>query len=232
VAAVRREGQAIVAAGGQDDVPIPTCGDWQTADLLRHVAQIYEWVAHVVGDRVTARPDKPEIAGDVDLVEHLADRLDDLVAALSSTDPDTPVWNWSSEPDVAAFWARRMAHESAVHRYDAQRAHGLAQPIDAELAHDGFDELLDVIAPRVLERDGSTPDAATYSFLATDEGAWHVRLGPDGIERLDVAKEPDVTVRGTTSALLLATCNRVPWSSLDVEGDTACLDAWSAALRF
>jgi hypothetical protein len=125
-----------------------------------------------------------------------------------------------------------MAHESAIHRNDAQRAHGVAQPIDAELAHDGMDELIDVIIPRVIERDELSPPTMTVSFSATDEGAWHVRLDEDGIQRLDVAKEPDVTVRGTASAMLLAAYGRVPWEILDVEGDVACLESWTKLLRF
>lgn len=232
VAAVRREGQALVAAGGQGEVAVPTCGDWQMSDLLRHVGKIYTWVAHVVTERVTERPPQDEVPADADPLEYLTDRLDDVVEALSSTDADTPVWNWSPQPDVAAFWARRMAHESAVHRFDAQRAHGLAQPIDGELALDGFDELIDVVAPRVIERDAPSLEPATYSFVVADEQSWHVHLGPDGLERLEVAKAPDVTVNGTASAVLLAAYARVPWSSLEVVGDEAALARWSAALTF
>jgi uncharacterized protein (TIGR03083 family) len=232
VAAVRREGEATIAAAKQGDVPVPTCGDWTMSDLLRHVAEVYTWVAHIVTERVTERPDRDAVPDDVDPVELLADRLDELVGALSATDAETPVWNWSDGPDVATFWARRMAHESAIHRNDAQRAHGVAQPIDAELAHDGLDELIDVIIPRVVERDELKPQAMTVSFVATDEGDWHVRLDDNGIQRLDVAKEPDVTVRGTASAMLLAAYGRVPWEILDIDGDTECLQSWTGLLRF
>jgi uncharacterized protein (TIGR03083 family) len=233
-AAVRSEGEGIVAAGRLGlDVPVPTCGQWVMSDLLRHVGEVYEWVGGIVGERLSGRPDsKPSAPADVDPVDYLASQLDELVEALSSTEPDTPVWNWSAEPDVAAFWARRMAHESSVHRYDAQRAHSLAQPIDAELAHDGMDELIDVLVPRVRTRDGATLPEATIAFLATDEGSWNVRLSAASVERLEVARDPDVTVRGTTSALLLAAYNRVPWTSLEVSGDSAVLDGWSKALQF
>jgi uncharacterized protein (TIGR03083 family) len=233
-AAVRREGEGIVAAGRLGlDVPVPTCGDWVTSDLLRHVGEVYQRVSTILGERLTQQPEsRPKAPADVDPVDYVAGGLDDLVDALASAEADTPVWNWSPEPHVAAFWARRMAHESSVHRFDAQRAHNLAQPIDAELAHDGIDELVDVLAPRVLERDGTVLPSGTLAFDATDEGAWNVRFDGRTFERLDVAKEPDTTVRGTTSALLLASYNRVPWTSLEVTGDAALLDAWSAALQF
>jgi uncharacterized protein (TIGR03083 family) len=234
VAAIRGEGESLLAAAGQGlDVDVPTCGDWRMPDLLLHIGQIYAHVARLVGERITTEPDaKPPIPDGVEPIAYVAASLDDLVEALASCDADTQVWNWSDQPDEAAFWARRMAHETSVHRFDAQRAHGVAQPLDADLANDGFDELVDVLLSRIVQRDAVQLPAATYSFVATDDGAWHVRLGADGVERLEVAKSPDVTVRGTASALLLAAYSRVPWTSLDVEGDDAALDAWSSALRF
>lgn len=232
--AVRGEGETILAAAGQGlDVAVPTCGDWQMPDLLTHLGSVYRRVTTVVGDRATTavpwQPPSPDIN---DPVGYLADALEDVVQALSEADADTPVWNWSSEPQVAFFWARRMAHESAVHRYDAQRAHDVAQPIDADLAHDGLDELVDVILPRVVERDQPTLPDATYCLVTGENASWSLRLGADGIERLDTANSPDVTVRGTTSALLLAAYSRVPWTSLDVEGDATLLDEWSKRLSF
>jgi uncharacterized protein (TIGR03083 family) len=222
----------MLAAGTPGDEPVPTCGDRTMSDLLRHVAEVYTWVAHIVTERVTERPPREAAPRDADPVLLVADALDELVSALSTTDAHTPVWNWWPEQDVAAYWAGRRAPESAFHRTDAQRAHGVAPPIDAELAHDGLDELFDVIVPRVAERDELELPAMTLSFLATDEGEWHVRMDESGISRLEGAKEPDVTARGTASALLLGAYGRVPWEILDVEGDVRCLETWSATVHF
>ena len=46
---------------------------------------------------------------------------------------------------TSGFWARRMAVETAVHRYDAQLAAGDPQPVERMLAADGVDEYLDVL---------------------------------------------------------------------------------------
>ena len=233
-AAIRQEGEGILTSGRQDlDLPVKTCGDWLMHDLLLHVGRVYTRAGTLVGERLTTEQEYPSAPPEgTEPVDYLSHALEELVEALTSADPDTPVWNWSSEPDTAAFWARRMAHESAVHRYDAQRAHGLAQPIDADLAHDGLDELVDVIVPRVISRDGLTLPEATLCFHATDEGEWGLRLGPAGLERLHVVKSSDVTVRGTASALLLAAYGRVRWTSLDVEGNAELLDTWSQTLTF
>ena len=232
--AIRGEGEGILAAAGQGlDVDVPTCGAWRMPQLLTHVGSVYRRVTIVVGERATtAVPLQPPPDDIDDPVGYLTEALDDLVHVLSEADADTPVWNWSNGAQVAAFWARRMAHESAVHRYDAQRAHDVAQPIAADLAHDGLDELVDLIVPRVIERDRPTLPQGVYAFVATDEGTWCVQLGEDGIVQLDTANSPDVTVRGTTSALLLAAYSRVPWTSLEVEGDATLLDAWSKSLSF
>jgi uncharacterized protein (TIGR03083 family) len=234
VASIRQEGEAIVAAGRLGlDVPVPTCGDWTMRDLLLHVGRVYLRAGGLVSERsTTEQAYPPEPGADVDAIGYLCDSLDELVAALTSCEPETPVWNWAEEPQTAAFWARRMAHESTIHRYDAQRAHALAQPIDADLAHDGLDELVDVIVPRVVARDKPELPEATFLFVATDEGAWPLRIGADGVERLEVAKEPDVTVTGTASALLLAAYGRVPWSAQNVDGDATLLDAWADNIHF
>lgn len=234
VATIRKEGEAILAAarfGLEDEVP--ACAGWAVSDLLLHLGRVYCRASTLVSERLTSPQDyPPEPPEGTDPIDYLTDALDDLVDALTSADPDTPVWNWSGDQQTAEFWARRMAHESAVHRYDAQRAHGVAQPVDDDLARDGLEELFDTLLPRIVERDGIELPAATFVFVAADDGSWPVRLGPDGVERLDVAKEADVTVRGTPSALLLAAYNRVKWSSLDVDGDTALLDTWTELLKF
>jgi len=234
VATVRKEGEAILAAArfGLDE-PVPTCDEWTVRDLLLHVGRVYGRAGTIVGERVTSPQDFPsQPRDDIDAIDYVTDALDDLVAALTSADADTPVLNWSREPQTATFWARRMAHESAVHRYDAQTAHGVAQPLDADLARDGLDEMIDVLLPRIVARDQVTLPSATYVFATVDDGSWPVRLGPDGVERLDLAKEPDVTVRGTPSALMLAAYGRVPWTSLEVDGDVALLEQWSSLLKF
>lgn len=232
---VRREGETILAAARQGlDVAIATCGDWMMPDLLLHVGSVYHRAAIVVGERtmdaVPWQEPPPEVE---DPIGYLADALDELVQCLSDADADSPAWNWWSDaPQIASFWARRMAHESAVHRYDAQRAHGVAQPIDVDIAHDGMDELIDLLLPRIIARDSPSLPTATYTWRATDDGTWHVQIGADGPQRLETAKSPDVTVRGTASALLLAAYGRVPWTSLEVEGDPAALAEWSRAFRF
>jgi uncharacterized protein (TIGR03083 family) len=234
VTAVRREGEGLLAAARSGtDAPVPTCGDWTVADLARHVWQVYANVTLYVSSRATARPERLPEMPDGDPVDLLAKQLDDLVGALSDTEPDTPIWTWVfNAPEGAIFWARRMAHESAIHRFDAQNAHGIRQPVDSELAADGIDELIDIIVPRVYSRDQVSGPTGTIELRATDGDSWLLELTPDAVHRKEVMESPQVTASGTGSALLLALYSRLPWTSLELAGDTALLDSWTAALSF
>jgi hypothetical protein len=119
-----------------------------------------------------------------------------------------------------------------VHRFDAQNAHGIRQPVDTDLATDGIDELVDIIAPRVYSRDQVDGPTGTIALLATDGDSWLLELASDGVKRSDVIESPQVTASGTSSALLLALYSRVPWTSLDVAGDADLLVQWTSALSF
>lgn len=237
VAAVRSEGEMLVAAAGLGlDAAVPTCDGWDVEALVEHASLVYRRIAKTVATRATqsldADPGRPE----GEPVDVLRESLDDLVATLSDCDANAPVWNWSAnEPHLAQFWARRAAHESAIHRFDAQTAHDITQPIDVDLARDGLDELFGVIAPRVYSRDSVEGPTGTVSLDSTDNGSWCLSLLPDTVEVMVVGSTPpDVTARANTGVLLLAAYGRLPWtwSSIDVSGDLSLLDRWAAALSF
>jgi uncharacterized protein (TIGR03083 family) len=234
VTAVRREGEGIAAAAGMGrDAAIPACDGWDVKALVQHVSLVYARIARVVSTRATESPQTAAVLPDGDPVEVFRDLLDSVVTALSECDADTPMWNWApTTPQVAMFWARRMAHESSVHRFDAQAAHGVVQPIDAELAADGIDELIDVIAHRVYSRDNLTGPTGTVRLQSSDNDTWHLALEPDGPRRTEMVTAPDVAANGTSTALLLAAYGRIPWTSLEVTGDADLLTRWSAAMNF
>jgi uncharacterized protein (TIGR03083 family) len=235
VTAVRREGEGIHSAAGMGlEATVPTCDGWDVGALVRHVGGVYVWATQLLTSRATEMPDSRNALPDGEPLEVFNDALDDVVAALQEAEAQTPVWNWSAnEPHLGIFWARRMAHESSVHRYDAQAAHGVVQPIDAEIAGDGLDELIDVIAPRIYSRDSiDNGPTGTVALQSLDNGDWCLQLEPSGLQRLEVLSEPDVTVHGTTSTLMLALYSRVPWTALETAGDVDVLARWSATLKF
>ena len=231
VAAVRRNGAGLLSAASLGlDAPTPCCPDWTVEQLVRHVGKVYAWVNLIVTTRATSKPPERPKLGEGDPLALTGDQLDELVQHLAG-DPEMPVWNWSGQPDDLAFWARRMAHESAIHRYDAQDAHGVAQPIDEDLAADGIDELIDVIIPVGFTSDAVTTPGA-IRLVSSEDGEWRLGISADGVERLDRSPEDATVVTGTSSDLLLAATGRIRWDSLDVGGDPGVLETWTAALDF
>lgn len=233
VAATRSEGQALLAAAGLGlDDPVPTCGGRDLRWLVLHIGRIYHYAASCVGDRTTEDPGfPPRPPEDVDAIAWCSDALEELVDALASTEPGAPAWNWSVATDTAAFWARRMAHESAVHRWDAQHAHGVAAPIAADLASDAVTELVDVLLPRLYRRGVTDGPQGVVRLVAIDDGAWRVELTRDGARLLSDAGPADATARGSASDLVLVLYGRLPISTVEVEGDASLLQSWQQTLQ-
>jgi uncharacterized protein (TIGR03083 family) len=230
---VRRDGAALAAAARLGLEPtVDHCPGWTVRSVVEHLGMVHLWVRTMVRERMTERlkrealPPPPE-DGD-ELVAWFEAGVGELVDALAEVGDDEPVWNWSLRPHVGAFWPRRMAHETAVHRWDGERGHGRQQPIDGAVAADGIEEVFDTIAPRILSGGGGLSLGGTLHLHSTDrEGEWLVQL-EDG--RLDVQREHakgDCAVRGTTSDLELLLLNRPTRDAVEVFGDPAVLDAWT-----
>jgi uncharacterized protein (TIGR03083 family) len=117
-----------------------------------------------------------------------------------------------------------MAHEIAVHGWDAQLAAGQPQPVEPELASDGVDEFLTVFL--VSPRFSAKPLAGSVHLHATDTpGEWLVRQEDDGtlVVTAEHAKG-DAALRGQASQLLLALWGRLRLDELDVIGDRAAAE--------
>jgi uncharacterized protein (TIGR03083 family) len=239
IAGLRAEGAALRAAVGQDgalDRPVPTCPEWTVPDLLGHLGGIYAWVRSHAGRGVaTAPPRRAQIedlpTGDA-LLAWWDSEFTALLRMLEALDPELPAWNWAPQAKKAGFWHRRMAHETAVHRWDAQLAVGLADPVEAKLAADGICEVLDTWLPAHLGR-GPKDRTGIVALRSLDtEQVWHIRLRGEGVALLDTdtilddhAHEHERTVAaGTASDLLLALYGRVSFDVLEIGGDATLLE--------
>jgi uncharacterized protein (TIGR03083 family) len=225
LASLRRDSagllEAVRAAGPH--APVPFCPGWTAQDLAWHIGEVHEFWGTIVGDRLddpgsyTQSPRPTTFDATVTFAETTAAAL---LEALETTDPSTPVWTWGSDSS-AGFVLRRMAHETSVHRLDAERTAGRAHTIDAELASDGIDEFLFEFLTWV-DKDAA-PLAGSVHVHCTDVvGEWIVR--DDGEGGYDVAREHaegDAAVRGPAQDLLLALWRRVPLHGLQVVGDRA-----------
>ena len=225
LATIRAETAAFVAAAHKGlDPQVPGCPGWTVRDLTVHLGQVHRFHTAHVERGVTTPPDfagHPPPPPDDELLEWLTGGADDLIAALRRTDPEAPAWNWAPHtPQVAAFWPRRMALETTVHRWDAESAHHDAHGFDVDVAVDGVDEILTVMGPAEARPD--LPTGVLVVRTTDGDGAWTVRMAPDSFEVLPAVPDgPDALMEGTATALLLACWGRVPLSDVTVSGDAA-----------
>ncbi len=138
-------------------------------------------------------------------------------------DPEAPAWlPFASYPQLAGSWARRQAHEAAIHRLDAEHALALSPPVefDAEFASDGIDELITMMVPRGDWSNSSFEGTVLVRATDTDR-SWTVRLSP-GVPPSPGAGSPDLTIEGPADAVYRQVWGRP--SLAVVTGDVAMLE--------
>jgi uncharacterized protein (TIGR03083 family) len=219
------------------DRPVPTCPGWTCERLVGHVGRVYRWTAGWIATGASADVERPPAGPAV--AGWAREGLAELLATFASApdaDPGARVSTWAGE-QPAAFWPRRMALETAVHRVDAQRAGDAVTPVDTALAVEGVDELLTVLLPW-RGTAGLGGEGETIHLHATDPdidevggGEWLLTLGPDALAVERAHAKGDVAVRGPASDLFLLLWNRVGTDGLQVFGDAGLLDRWREAVR-
>ncbi|MGH3648760.1 MAG: maleylpyruvate isomerase family mycothiol-dependent enzyme [Micromonosporaceae bacterium] len=235
LAALRHEGAAFRGAVTTEHLAesVPSCPGWTVARLVRHLGLVYGWVNSHVVRGIVSRPDPADKSGPTgeDVLPWWDERYAELLATLDRLDPEMLAWNWAPQAKKAVFWHRRMAHETAVHRWDAQVAVGLTEPIETKLAVDGVAEALDTWLPGGRRR-GPADGSGLVQLVADDvDHEWLVRVRGAGVALLDtstVMHEPhkiDSQAVGTASDLQLALWGRVPFDVLETAGDLRLLEA-------
>jgi uncharacterized protein (TIGR03083 family) len=235
---LQRDGDLLAAAAASSgpDAAIPTCPGWNERDLVQHVGGVHRWAtAFVVGAHADAQDvDFDAVSGpspsDIALVDWFREGHAALVAALRAAPPDLECWTFLPAPSPLAFWARRQAHETAIHRVDAESASGPFTAFAPAVAIDGIDELLTRFATRPRSREVDTP--RTLQVHATDgDGDWHVTIRAEGIDVSEGRGATECSVAGTASDLYTLLWNRRGLEGLDVEGDASVLDLWRESVR-
>lgn len=216
---------------------VATCPKWTIAELARHTGLIHRWATKIVSSRAEARIPFPDEDSPWESADGWAQWLTagaaPLVAALRAAGPRAAVWTWGPGRS-AGWWARRMLHETTLHRADVELTLGAVPVIDPRIAADGIDEFLENLpmARRPAPHLASLPAGESMHLHATDsDGEWLVRfLGPAGIEWSRGHAKATAAVRGPVAELLLFAYGRIPAADerLGVFGDPAVLTAWQA----
>lgn len=230
--AVARESATLAdaLAAGPLDARVPSCPEWSVAELGAHVGNVVGLWAHVLCEGTgRPKPPVPDPPVDGDLAGWFRDVAGALVEELRATPEDTEVWTWMPGERSPAFVGRRMAHEVAVHRIDAQLARGAPTPIDPALAADGIEEVLLI----VQADDEVAGDGRTLHLHGTDRGdEWLLTLAPGGLEVARTHGKADLALRGAVSDLELVLYQRPPIGPVEHLGDDDALAAWHRAFTF
>ncbi|GAA2393010.1 maleylpyruvate isomerase family mycothiol-dependent enzyme [Nonomuraea africana] len=224
------------ASASDPAAPVPSCPGWSAADLLTHITAVY--LHKTVTMRTGAYPDPwdPDLSGEPLAVLDAA--YGALTAEFAARPADSPALTWYEPDQSVGFWIRRMAHESVIHRVDAELAAGLpVTPIPDDLAADGVDEVLTAFlayeaaqSPKEFaELEGghlAGPGGEETIVVRAGEREWTVRPTPTSVRITQGgAGNPRAVVAGEPADVLLWMWGR--GGSVAVEGDPD----WAAYLR-
>ncbi|MET9508978.1 maleylpyruvate isomerase family mycothiol-dependent enzyme [Streptomyces flavidovirens] len=227
---------------------VPTCPEWTLGHLARHVGGAHRWAETTVRTKASeAVPDDqvPDITGPGDaeppaLDAWLEEGAQKTADTLRAAGPQEKVWTWNGD-DRAAFWARRMTHETVIHRADAAIAAGIAFEVAPEVAADAIDEWLGIVAwsqsTGADEQSNELRGAGRSLHLhATDvPGAeWLIEFGADGFTWRRAHEKATVALRGPLTDVLQVFYRRLPADSdrVEVLGDAGLLDFWLERASF
>lgn len=226
---------AWIADGADPAAPVPTCPGWTMAKLVKHLGTVQRWATEIVATRSSDFVDSRSLdlglpEKESDYAGWLTDGVPPLVSALRAAGPSAAVWAWGQEQS-SGWWARRMRHESTMHRADAELANRRTPVIDPVAAADAIDEFLANLpaARRAKAGLADLPAGQSLHLHATDaEGEWLIRFTGSGIETERGHAKATAAVRGRLTLLLLFAYGRIAPDddALTVFGDEGVLAAW------
>lgn len=225
---------AIVLDSSPLDTAVPACPGWDVSRLAEHTGKIHRWARFCAshGRRPSDDEAKALESYDADLAgEWFRSGAAMLADTLGGLEPTAPTWHPFPVDQVAGFWPRRMAHETSVHRWDAEIAAGVSATIDATLASDGIDEYFEIVAPRLIAGGRADLPAGSLHVHCTDvPGEWLLWSGDGGYQMIRAHQKGDAALRGPAAAILLRLWGRqaIDADQLSPIGDESALDAWLA----
>ena len=232
LAQLASDGAALRDAATDLDKPVPTCPGWTVRDAVLHTGEVYAHKATIVENNLTESPDPWPPEWDIaDPLAWFAEQHQRVLETLGSRDPGAAVGTWYDPEQNVGFWVRRMMQETVIHRADVESATGAPSRVDAEVALDGIDELVERMLCYWVEDYLEAPGSGQRVLIESAGSAWTVTLGPAGatFDR-SAATDVDATVSGDPSEVLLALWNRLPYDVIGPSGDAGALAALRAAV--
>ncbi|TCO65195.1 maleylpyruvate isomerase family mycothiol-dependent enzyme [Actinocrispum wychmicini] len=217
LAHIAEQSDALRAAAGKagPDAQVPTCPQWTVHDLVSHIGGVHALVCAALERKPEDTRPKlpvPPTAWE-DLLTWWDEQRSTMVERLHD-DPAKRVWSFLPELGSVGWWARRQAHETSIHRLDAEHAVNNAVPtllFDSEHAADGIDEIVVTISPFMVKRRPPEIDGTLLVHAADAGRAWllkaeggKVTAGPVP----DAGTDADANLVGTADAVYRAAWKR------------------------
>jgi uncharacterized protein (TIGR03083 family) len=224
LAAITRDAALLVDAARLGLEPdVPNCPGWTVADLVEHTGIVHRHKTQIIEEGwLEGAPDPVRPPPRRRLLPWFESGVELLTSALASKTPDQAISTWDAANATVGFWYRRMAHETFIHRIDAEQAHGVTPELDTDLALDGIAEVLTSFI-------GGAPSWAivepsdSYVQLLPSDGAdrWNVRLARFG------GVSPRTGIEYSDEPMtMLEPMRELDDSSARVSGSAANIDMW------
>jgi uncharacterized protein (TIGR03083 family) len=226
ISVLAREGKLLAEISADVGLtsPVPCCPGWSVKDLVVHLGGAYLSVLELLRGGAWRTSDHHRVHGHP--IDWLLAGLTELCATLEQLPVDTPVPTfWPEIRGPKIYWARRQAHETAVHRVDVELVRGQWSGFAVEFARDGIDELLTGMLTLSGWTDSVRSDFS-LGLLSTDGDDWlvHLRGGRLHARKCTGRIDADAIVRGTASEIYRWLWNR--GDQVAIEGDRAAALAW------
>lgn len=216
---------------------VATCPGWDVLRLVQHLGRMYALANTALQQAPGGEPRAPRPPAEFDdALTWWDQQFVELTEHLSKLDPAESVWSYFRGGTIES-WLRRMTHETAMHRLDAEHAQSRLGPAGVhelvfgpELAADGVDEVLGVLVPAHEEWDDHDLQGRVLFHAADAERSWLIEFQPRQAPRVgppaDTALEADATVAGTADSLYRHAWGRP--SAAVLTGDTALANLTTA----
>jgi uncharacterized protein (TIGR03083 family) len=233
---------------------VPSCPGWNVGQLVRHLGHAHRWTAEIIaagpagdpppedGVRILDRFDREVSA---ELAGWLVQSAEVLVERLRAAGPHATVW--TPIPGVtptASFYARRMTHETVIHRADGVLALEGRYLLDPYVAVDAIDEWMELgslphmitIKPELGEllAPGRTLHLHATDAPADADAEWVVDLSGHNLSWRKGHEKCSAAIRASLVDLLLVLYRRrsPAVETVDIVGDRGLVEYWLARVPF
>jgi uncharacterized protein (TIGR03083 family) len=170
---------------------------------------------------------------DLGLIDWFREGHTRLVDTLASAPPDLDCFTFLAAPSPLAMWARRQAHETAMHRVDAESPGSTITEFHPAFAADGVDELLSCFITRPRPRRApKVSSPRSIHVHATDTGDdWHLEISSEAVVTSRRGGPADCTIAAAAGELYLLLWNRRSDADISVDGDRDLLALWREGVQ-